>query len=118
MIQSSPTAISQRQHLPLLFKNRKPGSGEEERDARTVVREPCCCDHRRVKKTSVGDSSLGLSRTSKGDGLDLLVDAIENLLRRSHESTIAFQKAQESALKLHITSEKGEERNALRSIFF
>ena len=63
-----------------------------------------------VKKTSPGDSSLGIGRTAKGDGLDLLVDAIEDLLKRSRESMMDFQSAHDAALRLHITGEKvGEE---------
>jgi PAS domain S-box-containing protein len=60
-----------------------------------------------VKKASPKDLSIGIGRTSKGDELDLLVDAIEGLLRRSRESATAFQSAQEAMMKLQITGDKG-----------
>ncbi len=52
-----------------------------------------------VRKASPRDSSIGISRTSKGDGLDLLVDAIDDFLRRLREDLPAFQSAQEAMLK-------------------
>jgi PAS domain S-box-containing protein len=53
-----------------------------------------------VKKASPIDSSIGIGRTREGDALDLLVDAIEDLLRRSRESVTAFQSAQKAMLEL------------------
>ena len=40
-----------------------------------------------VQKASPGDTSLGVGRTNGGDGLDLLVEAIESLLRRCPEAS-------------------------------
>jgi PAS domain S-box-containing protein len=61
-----------------------------------------------VKKASPSDSSIGIGRTGKGDGLDVLVDAIEDLIRRSRES-VTFQSTQEAMLKLQITGDKKAE---------
>jgi len=67
-----------------------------------------------VKKASPRDSSIGIGRTRNDDGLDLLVDAIEDLLRRSRESVTSFQSAQEAMLKLQITGDKGVEEELTR----
>jgi len=69
-----------------------------------------------VKKASPSDFSIGTGRTSKGDSLDLLVDAIEDLLRRSRESVTAFQSAQHAMLALQIAGEKGVEELARERI--
>ena len=62
-----------------------------------------------VKRASSGDSSIALPRTTKGDALDLLVDAIEDLLRHMRERETAFQGAQVAMKKLPITEESKPE---------
>ena len=58
-----------------------------------------------VKRASPTDASIGISRAGRSDVVDRLVDAIEDLLRRSRESVTAFQSDQ--AAMLH---KKEEER--------
>src|SRR5208283_4766808 len=67
-----------------------------------------------VKKASLRDSSTGIPRTSKGDALDLLVDAVEDLLRRSRQSLTALQSADEAMTKLQIASAKKTENEPSR----
>src|SRR5271157_4858981 len=67
-----------------------------------------------VKKASPHDSSIGIGRTSKGDGLDLLVDAVEDLLGRSRQSLTALQSADEAMTKLQIASDKKAENEPSR----
>jgi PAS domain-containing protein len=55
-----------------------------------------------VKKTVPGDSSIGVDQSGKNDGLDLLVDAIEDLLRRSRENVTAFSSVEEAMQQLQI----------------
>src|SRR5271157_105244 len=62
-----------------------------------------------VKKASSGDSSITMPRTGKGDSLDLLADAIEELLHHVREPVTAFQSAQQAMTKLPITEEKKPE---------
>src|SRR5208283_288610 len=67
-----------------------------------------------VKKASLRDSSTGIPRTDKGDALDLLVDAVEDLLRRSRQSLTALQSADEAMTKLQIASAKKTENEPSR----
>ncbi|HVP19130.1 MAG TPA: PAS domain-containing protein, partial [Spirochaetia bacterium] len=48
-----------------------------------------------LRKVSPADMSSGIPRTGKDDPLDRLVEAIDDFLRRSHESAGVFQSAQE-----------------------
>jgi PAS domain S-box-containing protein len=63
-----------------------------------------------VKKASLKNSSIGVARTATGDDLDLLVDAIEDLLRRSRESVAAFRSAREAMWRLQVPYEKKERK--------
>jgi PAS domain S-box-containing protein len=67
-----------------------------------------------VEKALPTDSSLGIRKTGKGDGLDLLVDAIEGLLRRFHESLTAFQSAQRAMLELQIPGDSSARKELSR----
>ena len=67
-----------------------------------------------VEKASPTDSSLGIGSTNKGDGLDLLVDAIEDLLRRSRESLRTFQSAQRAILELQIPDDSSAKEDLSR----
>ena len=53
-----------------------------------------------VRKASPNGSTIGISSTGKGDGLDELAEAIDDLLRRSQESVRSFRSAQEAMLRL------------------
>jgi PAS domain S-box-containing protein len=70
-----------------------------------------------LKKASSGDSSIAIHRTSKGDTLDLLVDAIEELLHSTRERMRAFQSAQETMTRLQIAEEKKPEAELPREHF-
>ncbi len=52
-----------------------------------------------VTKASLMDSSLGIARTEERDALDPLIDVIEDLLRRFHDSARTFQSAHDALLK-------------------
>ncbi|MGA2640361.1 MAG: PAS domain S-box protein [Spirochaetia bacterium] len=58
-----------------------------------------------VGKTSPTDASIGIPRSSRHDELDLLVDAIEDLLRRSREGVTALQSAQDAMMRLQVASD-------------
>ena len=60
-----------------------------------------------VNKASPTDSSIGIRRKGKGDGIDLLVDAVDGLLRRSRESVTAFHVAKEAMLNLQVARGNG-----------
>ncbi len=63
-----------------------------------------------VRKASPGDSTIGISPTGKGDGLDGLVEAIDDLLQRSQESVRSFRSAQEAMLRLQVSESPKEEK--------
>jgi PAS domain S-box-containing protein len=62
-----------------------------------------------VRNASPGDSSLAVGRSAGGDGLDRLVEGIEDLLGRSKENEKAYRSSQEAMLRLQITSEMKDE---------
>jgi PAS domain-containing protein len=66
---------------------------------------------RAVRNISPKDSTIGICSTGKGEGLDRLVQAIDDLLRKSRESVRSFQNAQEAMLRLQVPGcAKQEER--------
>ncbi|HTP59640.1 MAG TPA: PAS domain S-box protein, partial [Spirochaetia bacterium] len=62
-----------------------------------------------VRKVSPNDSTTGLCPTGSGDGLDQLVEAIEDFLRRSRESARSFQRAHEAMRSFQGTDEAPRE---------
>jgi PAS domain S-box-containing protein len=71
-----------------------------------------------IAKASRGDASTAIPRTGRGDALDRLVDAIEDILRRSRESLAAFQSAQETVQRLQFAGERKAESELSREQLF
>jgi two-component system, cell cycle sensor histidine kinase and response regulator CckA len=55
-----------------------------------------------VRNISPNDSTTGICSTGKRDGLDQLVEAIDDLLRKSRESVKSFRNAQDAMLQLQV----------------